>query len=126
MTILKHCVQELSKIIKEFRYCQEGHYYSFFFLVAGTIEVKESVPLVCNKSKITTSCSTCITSNSASKNKVKQIQIEMSCQTEEEPELVLRKRKILDVSTQTASRWVQISLNSPPLSLTQEVPDVVL
>ena len=50
----------------------------------------------------------------------------MSCQTEEEPELVLRKRKILDVSTQTASRWVQISLNSPPLSLTQEVPDVVL
>ena len=97
-----------------------------FFLVAGTIEVKESVPLVCNKSKITTACSTCITSNSASKTKVKQIQIEMSCQTEEEPELVLRKRKILDVSTQTASRWVQISLNSPPLSLTQEVPDVVL
>ena len=95
-----------------------------FLLVAGTIEVKESVPLVCNKSKITTACSTCITSNSASKNKVKQI--EMSCQTEEEPELVLRKRKILDVSTQTASRWVQISLNSPPLSLTQEVPDVVL
>ena len=90
-------------------------------LLAGTIEVKESVPLVCNKSKIT-ACSTC----TSTKTKVVKKQVETSCQTEEEPEMVLRKRKILDVSTQTASRWVQISLNSPPLSLTQEVPDVVL
>jgi len=87
----------------------------------GTIEVKESVPLVCNKSKIT-ACSTC----TSTKTIVVKKQVETSCQTEEEPEMVLRKRKILDVSTQTASRWVQISLNSPPLSLTQEVPDVVL
>ena len=31
-----------------------------------------------------------------------------------------------DNSTQTKTQWLQISLNSPPLSLTQEVPDVVL
>ena len=31
-----------------------------------------------------------------------------------------------DSSTQTKNQWLQISLNSPPLSLTQEVPDVAL
>lgn len=31
-----------------------------------------------------------------------------------------------DGSTQTKTQWLQISLSSPPLSLTQEVPDVVL
>ena len=31
-----------------------------------------------------------------------------------------------DSSTQTKTQWLQISLNSPPLSLTQEVPDIVL
>ena len=31
-----------------------------------------------------------------------------------------------DNSTQTKTQWLQISLNSPPLSLTQEVPDVVV
>lgn len=32
----------------------------------------------------------------------------------------------VDSSTQTISQWLQVSFNSPPLALTQEVPDVVL
>ena len=31
-----------------------------------------------------------------------------------------------EIGTQTKTQWLQISLNSPPLSLTQEVPDVAL
>ena len=94
-------------------------------MLTGSIEVKESVPMVCNKSQ--TICTTCSSSKlPITKNGVKKQEI--SCQTEENDTTVVAvvKNRLVDVSTQTASRWVQISLNSPPLSLTQEVPDVVL
>ena len=31
-----------------------------------------------------------------------------------------------EIATQTMTQWLQISLSSPPLALTQEVPDVAL
>ena len=93
--------------------------------------MKENVPLVNNKSKaICSSCSGSATiapppkiiSSPPPKPAKKQ---EISCQTEDFKKDFV-KNNSNEVSTQTASRWVQISLNSPPLSLTQEVPDVVL
>ena len=45
-------------------------------------------------------------------------------QVEETSASTIEKSK--EIGTQTKTQWLQISLNSPPLSLTQEVPDVVL
>ena len=101
------------------------------FSISGAIEVKETVPLVSNKSKVI--CSSCSGSATTVPPKIvpkspKPVEKqEISCQTETPQDFVKNiKNDSNEVSTQTASRWVQISLNSPPLSLTQEVPDVVL
>ena len=77
-------------------------------------------------------CSCPIAKKAAAQIPPPVVKKEMSIQTDSNANLEEATRKIvkeeskLDVSTQTKSQWLQISLNSPPLSLTQEVPDVVL
>ena len=80
----------------------------------------------------TNGCSCPIAKKAAAQIPPPVVKKEMSIQTDSNANLEEATRKIvkeeskLDVSTQTKSQWLQISLNSPPLSLTQEVPDVVL
>lgn len=87
-----------------------------FFLLSGS--AAEKIQLL-NKNNEASGCKNC--SITKAQVQVPVVKKEISVQTEE-----IAEKKEIDVSTQTKTQWLQISLNSPPLSLTQEVPDVVL
>lgn len=110
-------------------------------LISGSVELKEHVPLMQGKQGVAADivasnvCSNCSAQQSASPTNRKVLSFseqpqpsagpkgkaETSCQTDSAVMPVNR-----DCSTQTVTQWLQISLNCPPLALTQEVPDVVL
>jgi hypothetical protein len=112
------------------------HLYHFL----GSGELKERQPLMLPSviakqepniaAVVTAICTTCSSPAAPpvppaappSVQPIAQTKAEMSIQTEAD----LKRTASREAATQTVTQWLQISLAMPPLSLTQEVPDVML
>ena len=86
------------------------------------MEVQQTTaPLIMSTSKLPNG-SSCTCGGSqippSTPKSIKKCQKESSAQT--------NNMQNKETATQTITQWLQISLNSPPLALTQEVPDVAL
>lgn len=99
--------------------------FELFFLFSGSSPAEKIQLLPSNPRQNCPNCSTSI-SKVQVQNHNNVVKKDSSIQTEENDENSQESHELNDATTQTKTQWLQISLNSPPLSLTQEVPDVVL